>query len=428
MLNPNDLTDKQKVVAQSGARFRVLASGRRFGKTYLAIYELLLCAAGLNQIAWYVAPSYRQAKQISWKMLKEALTFLNWSVRYNETDLSCYLTQSGSTIALRGADNPDALRGVGINLLVIDEAADVKQEAWTEVLRPTLSDTGGKAFFIGTPKGRNWFYDLYMRGKDGPEDWESWQFTTLEGMIVPPEEVELARRDLDDLTFAQEYLASFVNFEGRAYYTFEYGTHCHDLEYDPKQPLALCFDFNIAPGVCAIAQEQKLPNGFDGTGIIGEVYIPRNSNTPAICRKIVADWGKHEGRVICYGDATGGSGGTAKVSGSDWDLIRQELRPAFSDRLTFHVKTGNPRERVRVNAVNSRLKSTSGDVRLMVDAKKAPHVVRDFEGVQLLKGGSGEIDKKATPDLTHLSDSIGYMIEYCFPQTAPLSRIPLAGV
>jgi hypothetical protein len=426
-MNPNSLTEKQREVARSSARFRVLASGRRFGKTYLAIYELLFRAAKLNQTVWYVAPSYRQAKQISWKMLKEAIASLNWAVKYNESDLSCYLIQSGSTIALRGADNYDSLRGVGINLLVVDEAADIKQEAWTEVLRPTLSDTGGKAFFIGTPKGRNWFYDLYMKGKDGPEDWESWQFTTLEGGNVPPEEVDAARCDLDELTFAQEYLASFINFEGRAYYPFSYETHCNPLVYDPLKALALCFDFNVEPGVCAIAQEQNLQNGIEGTGIIGEVHIPRNSNTPAVCRKIIADWGKHQGRVICYGDATGGARGTAQDQGSDWDLIRQELKPVFGERLAFHVKSANPRERARVNAVNSRLKSTSGDVRLMVDSKKAPHVVRDFEGVQLLKGGSGEIDKKATPELTHITDAIGYYVEYCYPQTAPMTRIKLAG-
>lgn len=427
-MNPSGLTNNQRVVAESGARFRVLASGRRFGKTYLAIYELLFRAARVNQVAWYVAPSYRQAKQISWKMLKEAISALQWKAKYNESDLSCYLVSSGSTIALRGAENYDSLRGVGINLLVMDEAADIKQEAWTEVLRPTLSDTGGKAFFIGTPKGRNWFYDLYMHGKDNVPGWESWQFTTVEGGNVPPEEVEAARRDLDELTFAQEYLASFVNFEGRAYYPFSYETHCNPLAYDPLKALALCFDFNVEPGVCAIAQEQALPNKLDGTGIIGEVHIPRNSNTPAVCRKIIADWGKHQGRVICYGDATGGARGTAQVQGSDWDLIRQELKPVFGERLAFHVKPANPRERARVNAVNSRLKSTSGDIRLMVDSKKAPHVVRDFEGVQLLKGGSGEIDKKATPDLTHITDAIGYYVEYCYPQTAPMTKIKLAGM
>jgi len=427
-MNPNDLTEKQIVVARSKARFRVLASGRRFGKTYLAIYELLRSAATVDQNVWYVAPSYRQAKQIAWKMLKDAIFTLKWSVKYNETDLSCFFKQSGSKIALRGADNYDSLRGVGINFLAIDEAADVKQEAWSEVLRPTLSDTGGEALFIGTPKGRNWFYDLYMRGKEGVEGWDSWQFTTIEGGNVPADEIEAAKADLDELTYAQEYLASFVNFEGRVYYPFTYDTHCASLQYDPKQLLALSFDFNVEPGVCAISQEQRLPSGLDGTGVIGEVYIPRNSNTPAVCRKVIKDWGHHPGRVVCYGDATGGARGSAKVMGSDWDLIRQELRPAFGDRLQIKVKSGNPPERSRINAVNSRLKNTNGEIRMMVDIKKAPHMVRDFEGVQLLKGGSGEIDKKVSPELTHISDAIGYMVNYEFPIIRPISRMKIVGL
>ena len=411
------LSDKQKIVASDHARFRVLASGRRFGKTYLAVYELLRAAAKVNQSVWYVAPTYRQAKQISWKLLKEAVISLRWKAKYNESDLSCTLLQSKSTISFRGADNYDSLRGVGINFLAIDEVADVKQEAWAEVLRPTLSDTNGEAFFLGTPKGRNWFYDLYMRGQMGEDaDWKSWQFTTLDGGNVPEEEIEAARRDLDELTFAQEYLSSFVNFTGRAYYPFDFTTHVKPLKYNPRETLILCFDFNVEPGVCAIVQEQELPNGLFGTGVIGEVYIPRNSNTPAVCRKVIAEYGEHQSRVVCYGDATGGARGTARIAGSDWDLIKAELRPVFRDRLSVSLQSGNPPERVRLNAVNSRLKSQAGDIRLMVDPR-CKYTVKDFEGVRLLEGGSGEIDKEADRALSHLTDGLGYYIHREFPTT-----------
>lgn len=258
-------------------------------------------------------------------------------------------------------------------------------------------------------------------------EWGS--FTWFSSDILMPAEIEAAKRDLDELTFQQEYEGSFISFEGRAYYVFDERIHCNLLKYDPKQALALCFDFNVEPGVAAIAQEQTLPNGLEGTGIIGEVHIPRNSNTPAVCRRIIQDWGKHPGRVICYGDATGGASGSAKVQGSDWDLVRQELKPIFGDRLIFRVKAANPRERARLNAVNSRLKSASGEIRLMVDPVKAPNVIKDFEGVQLLKGGSGEIDKKSTPLLTHISDAIGYRIDYDFPVVGQgMQKIGLTGV
>ena len=415
------LSIPQQQVATSESRFRILVSGRRFGKTHLAIRELAKFARHIKQKVWYVAPTYRMAKEIAWAMLKEKLIQFNWAGKFNESDLTATLRQCGSTISLRGADKPDSLRGVGLNFLVIDEFADIKPEAWTEVLRPTLSDTGGHALFLGTPKGRNWAYDLYLKGKDEGSEYQSWQFTTLEGGNVPLEEIESARKDLDELTFQQEYEASFINFEGRAYYPFTIETHCCKLSYDPEQPLIFCFDFNVEPGVAAICQEQSLPSGQYGTGVIGEVYIPRNSNTPAVCRKIVQDWGEHRGKVIVYGDATGGSRGSAKVQGSDWDLVRDELKKAFGGRLYFKVPKANPSERSRINATNSRLKSHAGKIKLMVDYGKAPHVVKDFEGVQLLRGGSGEIDKKNDPRLTHISDGIGYYEVYEFPTTKLIS-------
>lgn len=401
------LTVPQWTVYSDEHRFRVLVSGRRFGKTRMAIEELLRAAtAGKSRRVWYVAPTYRQAQQICWQMLKDRLSEGRWIARKNESDLSIVLKGTGSTISLRGADNFDSLRGVGLHFLVMDEFADIKPEAWFEVLRATLSDTGGKALFTGTPKGRNWAYDLFQRGssEDYPE-WASFSYTTIEGGNVPPEEVEAARRELDELTFKQEYEADFTNFEGRAYYPFAWETHCAPLRnlYNPRAPLAFCFDFNVEPGVACVCQEVTLPNGLEGTAVIGEVYIPRNSNTPAVCRKLIQDWGKHEGRIVCYGDATGGSRGSAKVEGSDWDLIKAEFRRSpFAQRIAYDVPNSNPPERARVNATNSRLKSESGDIRLMVDATYAPHVVKDLEGVILLKGGSGEIDKKSTPELTHM--------------------------
>jgi hypothetical protein len=135
-----------------------------------------------------------------------------------------------------------------------------------------------------------------------------------------------------------------------------------------------------------------------------------------VCRKVIEDWGsKHQGQVVLYGDATGGARGTAKVAGSDWDLIKEALRPVFKERLSSQVPDSNPPERSRVNAMNTRLLSADGTVRLMVDAKAAPHVVKDLEGVRTLEGGSGEIDKAADRRLTHISDALGYYVVRRFP-------------
>jgi phage terminase large subunit len=117
-----------------------------------------------QQISVDDMPSYRQAKQIAWVKLKQILKDLRWVKRINEAELTITL-KNGSRICLRGADNKDSLRGVGIDFLVLDECADIEESAWTEVLRPTLSDTKGNALFCGTPKGMNWFYDLYQEVK-----------------------------------------------------------------------------------------------------------------------------------------------------------------------------------------------------------------------------------------------------------------------
>jgi hypothetical protein len=143
------LKPPQSSVLDCDRRFRVLAAGRRSGKTYLACIELIRAACGPSRVAWYVAPTYKMSKRIAWKQLKQ-LTRPFWASPPNETDLRIELT-TGGIIALRGADNYDNLRGEGLDFLVLDEFASMAPEAWTEVLRPALSDRLGRALFIDSP-------------------------------------------------------------------------------------------------------------------------------------------------------------------------------------------------------------------------------------------------------------------------------------
>ena len=163
-----------------------------------------------------------------------------------------------------------------------------------------------------------------------------------------------------------------------------------------------------------------------GTGVIGEVYIPRNSNTKAVCNKLIQDWGEHRGKILLYGDATGGGRSTQSEhpGQNDWDIIKNELYRHFGDqRVLVKVPRSNPTERSRVNAVNRRLETTDGVVHMKIDPATAPNLVRDFEGVALVEGGSGEIDKKADVKLTHLTDAIGYYIVAEFPVRKEVSFI-----
>ena len=412
-----------------------MPAGRRSGKTELAkrniVVEALAAYTDWSDPRFFSsAPTRDQAKAIFWNDLKAMFPPAMIKMGHagiSESELRITL-QNGAEAWVIGMDRPQRIEGRSWDGGVLDEFANMKPGAWGENVRPALSDRKGWAWLIGVPEGRNHYYDLNKYALSGVDpDWASYTWPSAE--VLDPAEVEAARRQLDELVFQQEYEASFVNFEGRCYYPFFEATHCKPLKYNPKAPLIFCFDFNVAPGVCAVVQEQTLPGEYErgpggaalldrpvtGTGVIGEVWIPQNSNTNAVCDKLIKDWGGHKGSVICYGDATGGSDGSAKVQGSDWDLIRGKLVGHFKEKVSFDVPRANPRERVRVNAVNTRLQSGNKVIRLMVDPAKAPHVVTDLEGVRTLKGGSGEIDKKIDLRLTHISDALGYYVERVFP-------------
>lgn len=410
----------------SRARFRVVPAGRRSGKTELAKRYLILKALTFTSHpdGWFVlaAPIHKQARDIYWEDVKRLVP--DWAiVSISETHMTIRLI-NGAEISVVGLDQPQRIEGRPLDGIVLDEFADMKPIVWTKHVRPALSTIGrpGWAWFIGVPEGRNHYYKLFTEAMaDDTGTWEG--FTWKSADLLDPAEIAAAKNDLDELTYQQEYEASFVNFEGRAYYPFDRLIHAKEqLRYNPNLPLIFCFDFNVKPGVAAVVQEQiyrgRMPNVERRdrfTAVIGEVWIPDNSNTPRVCRKLIHDWGDHEGDVLCYGDATGGSRGTAKVSGSDWDLIRANLRPVFGERVKFRYRRKNPKERPRINAVNTRLLTVDGTIRMLVDPKKAPHVVNDFEGVQLVEGGAGEIDGDHDKELTHISDAVGYYLEKRFP-------------
>jgi hypothetical protein len=416
----------QIALVTSPARFAVVPAGRRSGKTERAKRKLVRAALNGTDYPdprfFAAAPTRDQAKRIYWEDLKRLVHYDWLSEAPRESELTLKLI-TGATIQVIGMDKPERIEGSPWDGGILDEFANMKAKAWRENVRPALSDRKGWCWLIGVPEGRNHYYDLAeLAQRDETGEWAF--FTWKSSDILDPAEVESARRELDELTYLQEYEGSFLNFQGRIYYCFDRAVHCSvKVAYNPNLPLIFCFDFNVSPGVAAVLQEQpELPNGISGTAAIGEVYIPRNSNTPAVCRKLIQTYGNHKAGVYCYGDATGGNAGSAKVAGSDWDLIRRELRPVYGESLKFMVTDGNPRERSRINSVNSRLRSGIDIVRFMAHPENAKNLVKDLEGVRCLEGGSGEIDKDIDPALTHISDAIGYYIHYKFPTARAIGQ------
>jgi len=400
------------------------------------------CSKDYGPRYFVAAPTWGQAKRIYWADLKAmvpdwALPGRDRRTAIRESDMVIKF-KSSAELWVIGMDKPERIEGSPWDGGILDEYGNMKARAWPEHVRPALSDRKGWCDFIGVPEGRNHYYDLAQHAKrieakaiELGQIPEFSYFHWVSADILDAAEIASAREFLDELTFNQEFMGSFESFQGRAYYPFTEKTHCRPLEYNKKLPLIFCFDFNISPGVAVVCQEQLMPGVTEviydkvknqeftrpviGTGVIGEVHIPHNSNTVAVCNKLISDWGMHEGEIHVYGDATGGAGGSAQTTGSDIDIIKKcfhnkWMKPNGDSRVYFYFQSANPRERSRVNAVNSRLCSVSGVIRFLVDSRRAPSVVKCFEGTKVLEGGSGEIDKKSTPLLTHWSDAAGY---YC---------------
>lgn len=222
------LTPTQGIVAKDTHRFRVLDTGRRWGKTTLSVEEMKGFALGGAQKIVYVAPTYQQARDIVWETLKrEMRPILVGKPNESRLEMTVHTTKGGTCqIMLRGWEAIETLRGQAINFIVLDEVAMYRNfwRIWQEVIRPTLTDFKGEAMFISTPKGFNHFYDLYNL-QETDADYKSFQFTTYDNPHIPNEEIEKAKSELTEDRFAQEYMADFRKMEGLVYKEFDREVH-----------------------------------------------------------------------------------------------------------------------------------------------------------------------------------------------------------
>lgn len=189
-------------------RFKVVAAGRRFGKSRLAAWILLIKALqSPSKDVFYVAPTFQQAKDVIWAMLKELGHEVIVAAHENTGVLTLV---NGKKISLKGSDRPDTLRGVGLSYCVIDEYASIKPQVWEQIIRPALADVKGGALFIGTPAGRNHFWDLYKYAdEENDPEWAAFHYTSFDNPFIDPAEIEAAKKTLSTFSFRQEFMSSF---------------------------------------------------------------------------------------------------------------------------------------------------------------------------------------------------------------------------
>jgi predicted phage terminase large subunit-like protein len=207
------LLDWQKEVFSDSARFKVVAAGRRTGKSRLAAWLLIINGLQCDKgHVWYIANTQGQARDVLWQTLLELGNPVIESSHVNNMQIRLV---NGATISLKGADRPETMRGVSLKFVVLDEYGSMKPEVWEQIIRPALADQKGSALFIGTPLGRNHFWELYQYGESGKDsEFKSWHFTSFDNELLDPKEIEAAKKSMSSFAFRQEFLASFEAASG----------------------------------------------------------------------------------------------------------------------------------------------------------------------------------------------------------------------
>ena len=375
----------RKEILNDKTRYKILSCGRRWGKSFFSILYLLSKPFKPNERRWIIFPTYRQAKMVSWSILKDV--FAGKQVSINETELSITL-DNGAKIELKGADKPDSLRGVSTTMVVMDEYAFMKENVWGEIIQPTLAETQGTALFVGTPSGLNHFYDLYVKGQSTNSDYKSWQFTTLEGGFISEEEIENAKKNLDKRTFDQEYLASFLTAANRCAYNFSRDIHCKVMEKSSRMFWGV--DFGVASYMTAILMCENTA---------GEVYVfdeigLQNSNTFELSKMM-----QEKGRGLPVYPDPAGKARTSNSTKSDHRILQEA-------GFTVISKKANPTQKDRLNALNRMLEDARGFNKLFINPN-CKNLIRDLELCTL---ENGQILKTET--LSHFLDALCYPIDY----------------
>ena len=287
---------KQAEILGSDARFKVIPAGRRFGKTYMArmggAFETAFQQPGAY--VWYVAPTDDDARELAFDPLKTEIPEDLLAEDPKESPPREIRLTNGSRIQFRSAASQS--RGRGLDYVVIDEASEIDSNYWSEVVRPSLSDTGGSAMIIGTPKGRNWFFHVYERGNsDEYDSWASWRATTYDNPHVENSEVEAAKRDLPERVFEQEYLAKFVDSEGQVFPNPDECTRPYTLGVEGSAPYVTGVDLARTNNYLAVCT-------LDADGMLVGYRRDRGGSWASAGRTLEQYLAAYPG--VCYLDAT----------------------------------------------------------------------------------------------------------------------------
>lgn len=394
------LTAAQSEIFSSTKRFCVVNAGRRFGKTWLSGAKIMeKCINYTGKIVIYIAPTLVMARNLMWDTwIKEHIP--DDYVQHKNEQFMVMTFKNGSKFYCLSAEHPDRLRGLTADLLIVDECAMIAN-GFYDVIRPLISDKhhDGEALYISTPKGYNWFYDMFCKGRENPKTWDCFEFTTLDGGNVDEEEIAEARRDMSPKMFAQEYLASFETVSNRVYYNYDrIRNACEkDPEWGKHGDIYVGMDFNVNPMTAAIAVWER------GSLYFFDEFVEKGCNTQTMADMIKK---KYPGTtVFVFPDPTGRRGQTnAPVGVTDMSILR---KAGFIVCAPPHAYASKD----KWNSVNTAFLNAEGKAHAFVAKDTCPQLKKAWEGYAF----KDNEDPDKSSGLDHISDAAAYLITYKLP-------------
>lgn len=419
------ITPCQAKIMGSKKRFRIVNAGRRFGKSFLAGYEMLAQAVNKpDSIIWYIAPTLPMARKIMWDGWLERNVPDEYVSKKNQQMMTMKF-KNGSMIYCLTADDPDSLRGTGIDLMIIDEAAMIQAQDFWETIRPNLADAhhDGRCLVISTPKGYNWFYDLFQKAKfdsDYVDEWDAFQFTTMDGGNVKPEEIERARKTMSKKMFEQEFCASFETMSNRVYYNFDRTLNSCEAEdwFGKEGDVHVGIDFNVNPMTAACfvkmynEKKEEIAIEFD------EIVEP-NSDTQDLSNRLKAKFPNCT--IYAYPDPTCHKRQSNATGGvTDFDILQKNGFIVCCPPHPYGSKD-------KWNTVNTAFCNAANERHLFVVKDTCPKTRKALEGYCYMESNKTLPDKSS--GLDHISDAFAYFVNYCLPmQSRKLIRPEILGV
>jgi len=406
--NSISLRPMQGRIFRDRRRFRVVLAGRRGGKTVLGCTELLRGASERVGDYFYVAPSYRMAHDIAWETLKR-MTPKQWIRKKNESNLSITLI-NGSSIELKGAENYDSLRGRALSGAVLDECAFLPEDAWRSVIRPALSDRLGWGLFTTTPSPEGvsgWFYELVLLLTDAdqadpglqrldPEQWALYEYTSLQGGNIPPQEIEEARRTLALEVFQREYEAKIISNSGLVASCFSMLNLDSTVEDDENLPLYIGMDFNNDPLTAICANIVRVKGRAVELRVFNELNL-KGATTWDMAEVLNDLYGENRRKIACP-DPTGKRKQTSGVGVSDHQILRKAGITVYAPEAPYNIAD-------KIRAVNAALRTADGEVHTKINPR-CRELIKSFRTLGYAEG-TRMPNKKLGVD--HSFDAFGYL-------------------